>query len=83
MEARISLVYEDQREAKAVSEAVSPDNIKTPKNLLVETSRIDNLVVTSIRYDGDNLMTFSSTIEDFLRCVSVAEKTFLTLKTLR
>lgn len=83
MEARISLFYRDQREAKAVSEAVSPDNTKTPENLSVHTSAIDNSVVTSIEYEGDNLMTFLSTIDDLLSCVSVAEKALLTLERLR
>jgi len=83
VEARIILIYEDQKEAKAVSEAISPDNIKTPKRLFVETTRTNNRVETSIRYDGDNMMTFLSTIDDLLSCVSVAEKTFSTIKKLR
>jgi len=76
VEARITLLYRNQREAKAVSEAVSPDNAKTPENLSVETSAVANSVVTSIEYGGSNLMTFLSTIDDLLSCVSVAEKTF-------
>ncbi|MCW4019613.1 MAG: KEOPS complex subunit Pcc1 [Candidatus Bathyarchaeota archaeon] len=80
MEARITLVYEDRKEAKAVSEAVSPDNIKTPENLSVETLSTDNSVVTSIEYEGDNLMTFLATIDDLLSCASVAEKTFSAIK---
>ena len=76
MEARITLVYQDPRRARTVSEAVSPDNAKTPENLSVETSAVDNSVVTCIQYGGDNLMTFLSTIDDLLSCVSVAEKTF-------
>jgi len=83
VEARITLLYRDQREAKAVSEAVSPDNAKTPENLSVETSAVDRSVVTSITYDGDNLMTFLSTIDDLLSCVSVAEKSFLAVQKLR
>jgi len=76
VEARITLVYQDQRRAKTVSEAVSPDNAKTPENLSVETSAVDNNVVTCIHYGGENLMTFLSTVDDLLSCVSVAEKTF-------
>ena len=80
MEAKIILVYEDQKEAKAVSEAISPDNIKTPKNLSVATSWVKNRVETSIKYDGENLMTILSTIDDLLSSVSVAEKVYLTIK---
>jgi len=80
MEAKIILVYEDQKEAKAVSEAISPDNSKTPKNLSVATSWVKNRVETSIKYDGENLMTMLSTIDDLLSSVSVAEKVYLTIK---
>ena len=83
MEARITLVYRDEKEAKTVSEAVSPDNIKPPKGLSVETFNVENRVVASIKYDGNNLMTFLSTIDDLLSCVSIAEKAFLAVKGLR
>ena len=74
MKARITLVYKDSREAKAISESVSPDNIKTPKNLSVKTANKGRCVETIIRYDGENLMTFQSTIDDLLSCISIAEK---------
>jgi hypothetical protein len=83
VEARITLVYGDHKEAKAVSEAVSPDNIRTPQDLSVETYNTDNRVTTSIQYRGDNLMTFHSTVDDLLSCVSVAEKTFQAIEQLR
>ena len=80
MEARITLVYKDSREAKAVSESVSPDNIKTSKNLSVKTASRGRYVESIIKYDGENLMTFQSTIDDLLRCVSIAEKAFMSVK---
>ena len=80
MKARIKLAYKDQRESKAISEAVSPDNIKTPKNLSVKTTSTGRHVETIIRYEGENLMTFQSTIDDLLSCISIAEKAFLTAK---
>jgi hypothetical protein len=83
MEAKIILVYEDAREATAVSEAVSPDNVEVPKSLSVETARADSNVVTSIKYEGDNLMTLLSTIDDLLSCASVAEKAFTATKKLK
>ena len=83
MEAKITLVYKEAGEAKAVSEAVSPDNLKTPHDLSVETHAIENTVVTLIKYDGDNMGTFASTIDDVLSCVTVAEKTFSTIKQLK
>jgi len=82
VEARITLIYEDRREAKAVSEAVSPDNVKTPENLYVETFNVENRVVASVKYNGENLRVFQSTIDDLLSCISVAEKTFSAIKKL-
>lgn len=83
MEAKLSLVYRDAKEAKAVSEAISPDNLETPSNLLVETYASGNAVVTLVKYDGENLGTFTSTIDDVLSCVTVAEKTFSAIKRLK
>ena len=82
MEAKITLVYKEAREAKAVSEAISPDNLETPSNLLVETYATEKTVATSIKYDGDNMGTFTSTIDDVLSCVTVAEKAFSAIRQL-
>ena len=80
MEAEITLIYEDELEAESVSKAVSPDNVKTPNGLIVETRREDTRVVTIIKYEGDRITTFLSTIDDLLESVQVAEKTILTAK---
>lgn len=80
MEAKIILTYENAEEAKTVSQAVSPDNEKTPENLSVDTFYAENQVVASIHYKGDNVMTFASTIDDLLSCVTIAEKTFSVVK---
>lgn len=80
MEAKIILVYDDQREAEAVVRAVSPDNVKVPPYLSIETTRSDIEVVTRVRCVGNRLGTFISTIDDFLSCASVAEKVFSTVK---
>ena len=80
VEARISLTYRDEREAKAVSEAVSPDNINLPEGLSIEILVEKNRVITLIKYSGENFLTLQSTIDDLLSCVSVAEKTISALK---
>lgn len=74
MEAEIVLVYNDQREAEAVAMAVSPDNVKAPPYLSIETARSDNEVITNIRCEENKSGTFISTIDDLLSCVTVAEK---------
>ena len=80
MEARISLEYREERKAKAVLEAVFPDNIDAPKSLSIKTFTENHRVITLIRYDEDSFLTFQSTIDDLLSCVSAAEKTISALK---
>jgi len=80
MEAKISLVYRDKRKAKAILEALSPDNVDTPEGLLISTLAQNNEVITVIKYNGDNLFTLQSTIDDLLSCVSIAEKSISALK---
>jgi len=80
VEARISLAYQDEMKAKAIKEAISPDNTSMPKGLSIETFVEENRVVTVIKYSGDNFLTLQSTIDDLLSCVSVAEKSISALK---
>jgi hypothetical protein len=83
METEIKLVYKKPREAKAVSEAISPDNLEAPSDLTVQTFWREKTVTTKVKYDGDNVMTFISTIDDILSCASVAEKTFTATKKIK
>lgn len=79
MEAKITLSYEDEREAEAVAKAVSPDNVRVPSGLFVKTIRRGTRVLTLVRCKT-RLQTFIATIDDFLSCVSVAEKAFSAAK---
>lgn len=81
MEAEIRLYYENEREAEAVAQAVSPDNVKVPSGLFVETTRSRSEVLTHIRCEL-RLQTFIATIDDLLSCVSTAEKAFSVAKEL-
>jgi hypothetical protein len=74
LEATVTLEYKDEKTARAVAEAVSPDNFKTPVELQVKTVRENNKVITEICCDG-KLATFTATIDDLLFSVSTAEKT--------
>lgn len=73
MEARISLRYKTAREAEAVLEAVSPDNLKVPRGLKVITRRKGITVITDIKCEL-RLETFIATINDLLSCIQVAER---------
>jgi len=79
VEAEIRLSYDRAREAEAVADAVSPDNVKVPQGLFIKTVRRRNQVFTSIKCET-KLQTFIATIDDLLSSVSVAEKAFSTLE---
>ena len=70
---RIVLRYGDERTARAVAEAVSPDNLEAPQGLRVETWVHGGEVFTAI--EGRRpLETIVSTVEDLLSCVQAAER---------
>jgi hypothetical protein len=75
LEAEIILKYKNNREAEAVSKAVSPDNVKVPPGLYVKTVRKGSNVHTIISCQT-KLQTLIATLDDLLACVSVAEKSF-------
>ena len=79
MEAEIKLTYKNEKEAQAVTEAVSPDNIEVPEGLQIETVQKGAEVNTKIQCQK-TVATLISTIDDLLACVSVAEKTFKVAK---
>jgi len=81
LEAEIRLCYENEREAEAVAQAVSPDNVNVPSGLFVETTRSGPEVFTQVRCEL-RLQTFIATIDDLLSCVSTAEKAFSAAKEL-
>jgi len=79
LEAKIKLSYKNEREAEAVAEAVSPDNVEVPQGLFVKTVRRGSEVFTTVECQT-KLETFVATLDDLLSCVSVAEKTFSVAK---
>jgi len=78
LEAKVTLEYANTKIARAVANAVSPDNFKTPIGLHVETVREDKKVVTKIEWEG-KMATFTATIDDLLFSASTAEKTLHTI----
>lgn len=79
MEAEISLSYKTIKEAEAVAEAVSPDNVRVPPGLFIKTMSRGTKVFTRIKCKT-KLQTFIATIDDFLSAVSVAEKSLSAVK---
>ena len=81
LEARLSLVYDSAQEAEAVARAVTPDNLEVPVGLKVETTSRDGCLSTLVSCEK-SLETFIATLDDLLACVSVAEKTLESVKSL-
>jgi hypothetical protein len=79
LEARFSFTYDTEREAKAVVEAVSPDNAKVPQGLRVETVRSNCRLLAFVGCEK-SFGTFLATLDDLSACISVAEKAFETVK---
>lgn len=73
MRAVIKLKYKTERTARAVAEAVSPDNAEAPAGLSVKTFSKGKAVTTLIECDR-RLETLLSTVDDLLSCTQVAEK---------
>jgi hypothetical protein len=73
LETTIKLEYDDENTAAAVADAVSPDNLKAPSGLFIETTCEGCCVITVIRGEV-KLSTFISTVDDLLSSVSIAEK---------
>jgi tRNA threonylcarbamoyladenosine modification (KEOPS) complex Pcc1 subunit len=80
LEVKIALKYKTPLEAEAVANAVSPDNLKAPQGLSVETTRRGNKVINKIQCET-KLQTFMATIDDLLSAVSVAERVLSAAKT--
>jgi len=79
LEANINISYKTVREARAVADAVAPDNVKVPVGLSVKAS-VHGLKVSTKIVCETRLETFIATIDDLLSAVSVAEKTVSTVK---
>lgn len=73
MEATVTIEYPDKELAKAVANAVSPDNFKTPPQLTVRTFHQGCKVTTTILCEGKQA-TFIATIDDLLFSATTAEK---------
>lgn len=80
LQAEIALTYKSTKEAEAVAQAVSPDNMKVPPGLSIRTTKQGKKVLTQIVCET-KLETFIATIDDLLSAVSVAERAVSAVKT--
>ena len=78
LQVTITLEYPDAKTAEAITKAVSPDNLKAPIGVNVNTIHDGCKVTTDIICEV-KLDTFTATIDDLLFSVSTAEKTLQTI----
>ena len=66
--ARLTLTFRDTDDARAIVASVSPDD-----ESYIQTTRRGRTVVA--KADADSPMTLLHTLDDYLACISVAERT--------
>jgi len=73
MEAFLRFNYENERKAEAVSKAIKPDNLKTPKFMKIDTCHEGCEVIIKI-INSRRIETLMATIDDLLLCVKAIEE---------
>jgi len=79
LNAEITISYKTMQEAEAVAKALTPDNVKVPRGLIIRTKRQETKVLTMIEC-ATKLLTFIATIDDLMSAVSVAERSISALR---
>ncbi len=72
-EAELILKYPNEKTAKAVAEAVNPDNIQAPEGLKLVVNRKRDELNIKVRC-SKGVGSLLSTLDDLLSCLSAAEK---------
>ncbi len=72
-EAELILRYPDEETAKAVAEAVSPDNYQAPEGLELSVERRKKEITIKV-HCPKGVGSLISTLDDLLSCLSAAEK---------
>jgi len=71
--ATIKIRYRDGETARAVSAAVSPDNIKAPSGITIGTETEGDVLSLSIACSRE-IGSLVATVDDLLSCVQAAER---------
>ncbi len=72
-EAELTLRYPDEETARAVAEAVSPDNYQVPEGMEVSVTRRKAEIDVHIRCPK-GVGSLIQTLDDLLSCLAAAEK---------
>lgn len=76
---KVSIRYASARDARAVSSAIAPDNIKIPEGLSVETHQAGRMVISAVTCTA-GLDRLASTLDDLLECTLAAERAIVVLR---
>ena len=77
-QAMIKLSYEDEKTARAIHDAVGPDNENLPEGLRISSSTSGNLLRLEISCEK-SLESFWATLDDLLACIQAAERAILSV----
>ncbi len=69
----IEIVYADTETAHFILEAISPDNLKSPQGISIET-RVEGNILKIIVSCTRGVGSLTSTMDDLLSCVQAAER---------
>jgi hypothetical protein len=72
-EAELTLRYPDEETARAVAEAVNPDNYQAPEGLELNVERRGTEIDVRVRCPK-GVGSLISTLDDLLSCLAAAEK---------
>lgn len=72
-EATITLRYRSEREARAVLDAISPDNSQAPEGITLSSEASGNELRISITCER-GIKSLTATIDDLLSCIQAAER---------
>jgi hypothetical protein len=72
-EAELTLRYPDTETARAVADAVSPDNFQAPEGMKVKV-KVSNARIDIYIYCPKGVGSLISTLDDLMACLAAAEK---------
>jgi len=70
---KISLNDISMKKAKAIKEALEPDNVKFPENLTLQVENVDNKLVFNFQSHGD-MKKLVATVDEVMEHIQVALK---------
>ena len=74
MFSRIELKFDSEKDARTVSQSVTPDNFPLPNGLEIKSSIIKNTIVFEIKCNR-GLESLAATIEDLLGSIDLSIRT--------